>query len=148
MSHGVNCAKNGQVSTAVTTDDPEVVLAAADANHMPNQGFVEVTTKSRERSSIERVFYKAAVDMSVLSVAEWSKEEPQGSNTSFRQRAGIVEDNQSKTKQHFIKLKGGFFMSYIPAVVQRMRVVDGRQLLDLESRKRASLLLRIECAKG
>ena len=107
---GVNCAKSGQFTAAVVTDAPEVVLTTADGSHMPNQGAMRVTTKSRVGISIDRVFYKAPVDMPILSVGELSKEGPQGSNTRFCLRDEDVEDNASKERQPFIKLKGAYFM--------------------------------------
>ena len=107
---GVNCAKKGQFSAAVTSDAPAVMLTTADGSYMPNEGAIKVTTMSKEGISIDRVFYQAPVDMPILSVAELSKEGPLGSKTSFSLRDGFVKDKQSKMKQHFIKRKGVYFM--------------------------------------
>ena len=107
---GVNCAKKGQFSAAVTSDAPAVMLTTADGSYMPNEGAIKVTTMSKEGISIDRVFYQAPVDMPILSVAELSKEGPMGSKTSLSLRDGFVKDKQSKMKQHFIKRKGVYFM--------------------------------------
>ena len=100
---GVNCAKEGQFSSAEDVEAPPVMPTTANGEHMPNSGAMRVTTQSKEGIVTTRTFYKAPVKMPILAVAELTQEGPQGSTTGFRKSDGFIETNHDKKKQHFVK---------------------------------------------
>ena len=69
-----------------------------------------MATKSKEGIETSRIFYEAPVEMPILAVAELTKEGPAGSTTGLRRRDGYVEDDLRRTRQHFVKRKGVYFM--------------------------------------
>jgi hypothetical protein len=106
----VNAARKGQFADATPVNAPPVLLTTANGAKLPNSGAVRVVTKSKEGIETSRIFYEAPVEMPILAVAELTKEGPVGSTTGFRQRDGYVEDDLRRTRQHFIKRKGVYFM--------------------------------------
>ena len=48
--------------------------------------------------------------MPILSVAELSQEGSEWSSTRFRKLDGLIEDNVTQQRQHFVKRKGVYFM--------------------------------------
>ena len=107
---GVNVARKGQFANVCPVEAPPIVLSTASGAKLPNSGAVQVVTKSKEGIETRRTFYEAPVEMPILAVAELTKESPEGSTTRFRQRDGYLEDNLCRTRQHFVKRKGVYFM--------------------------------------
>ena len=107
---GVNVARQGQFADATPVKAPPVILTTANGAKLPNSGAVRVATKSKEGIETSRIFYEAPVEMPILAVAELTKEGPAGSTTGFRRRDGYVEDDLRRTRQHFVKRKGVYFM--------------------------------------
>ena len=107
---GVNCASEDHFPDGICVPAPEVRLTTADGKRMPNKGAMKVTTKSKEGIVTDRIFYKAPVEMPILSVAELSQEGSEGSSTLFRKLDGFIEDNVTQQRQHFVKRKGVYFM--------------------------------------
>ena len=85
---GVNCAKADPFSEAEDVEAPPVYLTTASGSHTPTSGAMRVETKSKEGIVTSRVFYKAPVDMPILSVTELTKEGLQGSTAGLRQHNG------------------------------------------------------------
>ena len=106
---GVNCASQQQFPDAVPVDAPDVLLTTASGDPLPNAGAMKVVTRSKEGVTRERIFYRAPVEIPILSVAEVSQEGPMGSDTLFRRTDGYIEDNQTLERQHFVKRKGVYF---------------------------------------
>ena len=107
---GVHCADDDQFENAEDTKAPDVLLTTADGNHMAHKGAMKVTTKSQEGIETTRVFYRAPVDMPILAVAMLTQEGRRGSTAGFKQRRGVLEDDETGARQHFVKRKGVYFM--------------------------------------
>ena len=107
---GANVARRKHFSNFKDIDAPAISLTIANGEVMANTGAGEVTTHSRNGKATKRVFYEAPVDMPILSVAELSKEGELGSEIRFRTKDGIMVDNLTKDRTHFVKRKGVYFV--------------------------------------
>ena len=57
----------------------------------------------------------ANVDMPILAVTELTKDGTLGSELRFRKKDGLMADNATGHRQHFVKRKGVYFIkSYVP----------------------------------
>ena len=107
---GVNCASRKQIPSAIPVRAPNVQLTTAGGEPLPNSGAMLIPTLSQEGIARQRIFYDAPVDMPILSIAEISKEGPEGSSTNFGRYDGYIEDNFNHERQKFVKRKGVYFM--------------------------------------
>ena len=90
-------------------------MSAANGEIIPNDGAHCVETMHGDGMKTSRVFYMANVDMPILAVAELTKEGTLGSEVRFRKKDGLMVDNATGHRQHFVKRKGVYFIKlYVP----------------------------------
>ena len=89
---------------------PRISLTIANGEVMENNGAGEVTSYSRDGTKSKRVFYEAPVEMPILAVTELTKEGELGSEVRFRINDGVIIDNLTGHRVHFVKRKGVYFM--------------------------------------
>ena len=107
---GANVARRKHFSNFQDVEAPTISLTIANGETMANTGAGEVITHSRDGKATKRLFYEAPVDMPILSVAELAKEGELGSEIRFRAKDGIMMDNLTKHRTHFVKRKGVYFV--------------------------------------
>ena len=107
---GANVAKRSQFPIFTPVDAPPISLTIANGDTMENNGAGKVTTYTRDGHATTRVFYEAPVDMPILAVSEVAKEGELGSEIKFRAKDGLMVDNLTGRRTHFVKRKGVYFM--------------------------------------
>ena len=112
---GANVARKKHFKKSRRVEAPDITLSAANGEVIPNDGAHSVETIHRDGTKISRIFYMANVDMPILAVTELTKEGSLGSEVRFRKRDGLMVDNATGRKQHFVKRKGVYFIKlYVP----------------------------------
>ena len=107
---GANVARKEHFPNFKPVEAPQISLTVANGQTMDNAGAGEVISYSRQGSETTRIFYEAPVEMPILSVAELAKEGEFGSEIRFRVRDGVIMDNLTGQRVHFVKRKGVYFM--------------------------------------
>ena len=90
---------------------PQISLTVANGQTMEKAGAGEVISHSRQGNETKRIFYEAPVEMPILAVAELAKEEEFGSEVRFGVKDGVIIDNLTGQRVHFVKRKGVYFMN-------------------------------------
>ena len=91
-------------------DAPAIKLSAANGEIIPNIGAHRVYTRHRDGTLTSRVFYHADVDMPILSVTELTQEGESGTEVRFRKKDGLMVDNSTGRRQHFVRRKGVYLI--------------------------------------
>ena len=107
---GANAARKRHLPLAEPVAAPAITLSAANGEVVPNDGAHCVDSMHRDGTKTSRVFYHANVDMPILAVSELTKEGEHGSEIRFRRKDGIMIDNATGRRQHFVKRKGVYFI--------------------------------------
>ena len=107
---GANVARKSHFPHSEPVDAPAITLSAANGELIPNIGAHRVYSRHRDGTQTSRVFYHANVDMPILSVTELTQEGESGTETRFRKRDGIMVDNATGRRRHFLKRKGVYFI--------------------------------------
>ena len=103
---GANVARKKHFPNFTPVVAPQISLTVANGQTMENAGAGEVISYSRQG----RIFYEAPVEMPILAVAELAKEGEFGSEVRFRVKDGVIIDNLTGQRVHFVKRKGVYFM--------------------------------------
>ena len=112
---GANVARKNHFKKSQRVVAPDISLSAANGEIIPNDGAHSVETVHRDGTTTSRIFYMANVDMPILSVTELTKEGSLGSEVRFRKRDGLMVDNATGRRHHFVKRKGVYFIKlYVP----------------------------------
>ena len=107
---GANVSRKTDFPNSEPVEGPAIKLSAANGEIIPNIGAHRVYTRHRDGTQTSRVFYHADVEMPILSVTELTKEGESGTEVRFRRKDGIMVDNTSGRRQHFVKRKGVYFI--------------------------------------
>ena len=107
---GANVARRAHFPNFTPVEAPGISLTVANGQVLDNEGAGEVVSYSRDGNETKRIFYEAPVEMPILAVAELAKEGEFGSEVRFRIKDGVIIDNLTGRRVHFVKRKGVYFM--------------------------------------
>ena len=107
---GANVARKKHFPNFTPVVAPQISLTVANGQIMENAGAGEVVSYSQQGNETKRIFYEAPVEMPILAVAELAKEGEFGSEVRFRVKDGVIIDNLTGQRVHFVKRKGVYFM--------------------------------------